>query len=305
MVIALSKMRTHDEFVDLVHTKHPNIMILSRYCGAQGRVECECEIDGYRWSTSASSLLHGSNCPRCSGKERYTLDDVKEKVRWITPSIEIVSTEYMGIDKPLDCVCNVCSHKFRTSAGHLFNGSGCPKCAGVARKDTESFKLRLSHINPSIEVLGEYVNNKTPVLCMCKVCGHKWYGTPNAMLSHAHGCPKCNLSRGERRISSYLDKNNIKYSIQQTFEGCYDKQYLPFDFYLPAMNVAIEYDGQQHFSPISFGVDDEDCIAKFETTKLHDEIKTAYCRNHNIKLIRIPYTDFNKIEQILNKLIVA
>ena len=61
--------------------------------------------------------------------------------------------------------------------------------------------------------------------------------------------------------------------------------------------VCIEYDGIQHFEPIErFGGKEE-----FSRTKIRDNIKTQYCKDNNIKLIRIPYWDFDNIEMILKK----
>ena len=39
----------------------------------------------------------------------------------------------------------------------------------------------------------------------------------------------------------------------------------------------------------------------FEDTKRHDEIKNNYCKANGIRLIRIPYWNIDKIEQILDK----
>ena len=41
--------------------------------------------------------------------------------------------------------------------------------------------------------------------------------------------------------------------------------------------------------------------AKLEKIQEHDKIKTLYCRDNGIRLIRIPYTQFNEIEEILKK----
>ena len=38
-----------------------------------------------------------------------------------------------------------------------------------------------------------------------------------------------------------------------------------------------------------------------EDRKIRDTIKNIYCQQNNIKLIRIPYWDFNNIEQILKQ----
>lgn len=40
---------------------------------------------------------------------------------------------------------------------------------------------------------------------------------------------------------------------------------------------------------------------QFQLRKIKDNIKTQYCEDNNIKLIRIPYWEFNNIETILNK----
>ena len=45
-----------------------------------------------------------------------------------------------------------------------------------------------------------------------------------------------------------------------------------------------------------FGGDDA-----LRNTKCRDEIKTQYCKENNIKLIRIPYWEFDNIEEILNR----
>ena len=40
-------------------------------------------------------------------------------------------------------------------------------------------------------------------------------------------------------------------------------------------------------------------MSGFKKTKLHDRIKNDYCFDNNIPLLRIPYWDFENIEEIL------
>lgn len=40
---------------------------------------------------------------------------------------------------------------------------------------------------------------------------------------------------------------------------------------------------------------------QFLKVKENDKIKDEYCKNNNIKLIRIPYWEFNNIESILQQ----
>lgn len=57
----------------------------------------------------------------------------------------------------------------------------------------------------------------------------------------------------------------------------------------------IEYDGIQHFEHREFLMTKEE----YFNLKRNDELKNLYCKNNNIILLRIKYTDFNKIEKIL------
>ena len=68
-----------------------------------------------------------------------------------------------------------------------------------------------------------------------------------------------------------------------------------FWFYLPDYNLLIEYDGRQHFEISEYFGGYEGFI----NTKIRDTIKNIYCRNNNIDLLRIPYWEFDNIENIL------
>ncbi len=177
----------------------------------------------------------------------------------------------------------------------LLSGEGCPKCSGLMRKTQEEFveEMRLKH--PTITVIGEYVNNRTKVKCFCNECETYFFSAPHTMLSNGNGCPNCTTSRGENRIKEWLNNNEVKYSFQHVFKECKDVRVLPFDFYIPSLNMAIEYDGIQHFEPKDFFGGEE----SFNKLKKHDSIKSNYCMENNIRLLRIPYFQYDEIENIL------
>lgn len=56
--------------------------------------------------------------------------------------------------------------------------------------NTSEFKKRIYELNPDIEVLGGYVNARTPILCQCNKCGLQWSPIPDN-LSRRPRCPKC------------------------------------------------------------------------------------------------------------------
>ena len=171
----------------------------------------------------------------------------------------------------------------------VLNGQGCSQCGidktrNAIKKEHQQYVDELKLKNNNLEVLGEYINAKTPILHRCLICENEWEVTPDSVL-RGTGCPKCKTSIGEKKISQWLDENNINYISQYKFSDCRDIRSLPFDFYLQDYNICIEYDGIQHFQPVDyFGGEDD-----FKITQLHDKIKTQYCKDNNIDLLRISY----------------
>jgi hypothetical protein len=62
---------------------------------------------------------------------------------------------------------------------------------------------------------------------------------------------------------------------------------LELDMYLPEISLAFEYQGQQHFTPISHWGGEE----ALEKTKLRDHKKIKLCQQHQVKLVHINHDD--------------
>ncbi len=100
---------------------------------------------------------------------------------------------------------------------------------------------------------------------------------------------------GESLVEKYLIENNIQYIYQKKFEDCRNILELPFDFYLTEKNICIEFDGIQHSQSVEYYGGEE----AFASRIVRDNIKTKYCIDNNIKLIRIPHLDLKNIDTIL------
>lgn len=113
---------------------------------------------------------------------------------------------------------------------------------------------------------------------------------------YGHGCSECNSSsRGEDRVKAYLENNGINFNRNYQFEDCVRVRKLKFDFYLPNKNICIEYDGEHHYQENKYFGE-----GNLEYMNKNDLIKSEYCTENNINLIRIPYWDLDKIESILS-----
>jgi very-short-patch-repair endonuclease len=110
-------------------------------------------------------------------------------------------------------------------------------------------------------------------------------------------------SSGEKIVRIFLEDNKIKFKQYHKMKGCFSEKngkcyLLTFDFFIPSKNLVIEYDGGQHFAPVSkFGGQET-----FERTVMLDGIKNKFCEDNGIKMLRIPYTKKkNEVYQILKK----
>ncbi|SCA96737.1 Uncharacterized protein BWINRA5_00052 [Bacillus mycoides] len=141
-------------------------------------------------------------------------------------------------------------------------------------------------------------NHETRALYKCKKCNHE--SEIRAASLGVKGCSNCKESKGEKQINDCLESNNLKFKRQFWFDDCRATLPLPFDFVVfneDEIICAIEYDGEQHYKVIPhFGGE-----AGLQKRKNRDEIKTNYCKENNIPLIRIPYWEFDNISQILDK----
>lgn len=107
------------------------------------------------------------------------------------------------------------------------------------------------------------------------------------------------VSKGEKRIIDFLKSKNISFENEKTFPDCMGRNRrkpLRFDFFLTDLNILIEYDGEHHFKPVNKGY-----RAKYvhERTKINDDIKNNYIKSKGLGLLRIPYWEYDKIEEIL------
>jgi hypothetical protein len=193
----------------------------------------------------------------------------------------------------------------QSTRSHCNEKHGCKQCQDSRlRKTTEEFisEAKKVHGDRYDYSLVDYKNGNIDVKIICKEHGifEQWPQTH----CKDHGCPKCKETKGERRVRQYLEKQNIEYNPQKYLEGCINpksKRRLYFDFYIPKHNLCIEFDGSHHFLE-SVGRFNWNA-GRLEKTQFRDNIKNEHCKSNNIKLLRISYLDYNKIETIIEKFI--
>lgn len=186
---------------------------------------------------------------------------------------------------------------------HHLKGHGCGKCGrkeinkSNGRKFTqEIFLEKVKHIEGLSFEKTVYKSKRDAVIVTCHQHGD--YETKAEVLLKGCGCPKCKSSEGEKQIRKWLQEKNIVFMEQMGFPGCNYKKKLLFDFYIPSMNLCIEYDGEQHYRKVNYWGGEKGLRVR----QIKDKIKNDFCKEKNIKLLRISYicNIIKKLEQNIN-----
>lgn len=295
--------KTNEEFIKECYQIHDNKYDYSlvKYKNNKTKVKIICEIHGL-FEQTPKIHLKGSGCPKCFGNIRLTNKEFIDRAKSIhNDKYNYDLVKYENNNKNVEIVCKTHGIFMQTPSNHL-SGKGCMGCykdkkPELRRLDKNDFikKANLVHSNKYDYSKSFYVDRKTDINIIC----HK-HGTFKQRPQHhlyGSGCPKCLSSKGENRVRKYLIEKCLKFEEQKTFKTLKYKTSLFYDFYLPEHNICIEYDGKQHYKIIEhFGGKTE-----FIKTKKKDEIKTKYCEDNGIYLIRIPYYDYENIDDILNE----
>jgi len=310
----------------------PFELISEVYDGNNKYLKWKCLIDdcGEEFESTWGDIYQSKGCPYCVGlkvglSNCLAIKNSRLASEWhptkngnLTPYDVTVSS---GKHVWWKCIKG---HEWSAEIKSRYNGNGCPYCSG--RLPTKENNLLV--FNPKLCKEWDYDKNvKKPeeytpssgeyVYWICKDCGHKW----KTSIDNRHngtGCPECNKSKGEKECKRVLiynnwteinqdnfdklineDKHNKDYYIpQKEFKGLIGLKggLLSYDFYIPKLNLLIEYHGNFHDGTAK-GQTEEDYEKQIE----HDKRKCEYAQNNNINLLIIWYWDFDKIEEILKR----
>lgn len=294
----------------------------------------KCVKCGNTWKATPNVRANQTcDCPYCSNPPRKIKAGFNDFITWseknkpeILNYLDNEKNEEENIDltklfpysrKKVNLICPDCGYKWKGKLEKLVAGRRCPCCSGkIVVSGINDFETKCKERNMEF-LLSEWdyekneikpnetlIGTKYKYHWICSECGYKWKSLIANRLKYK-GCPKCASSKGEKRISLFLDDKKINYISEYTFNDCLYKAKLRFDFAVfkeEKLVLLIEYDGEGHVHPITFGgCSQEEAITALKETKNRDKIKNKYCKSNNIPLLRIDYTDFNRIEEILHK----
>lgn len=200
-----------------------------------------------------------------------------------------------GKHKKWICICPVCKQEFKTQSNHILLDE-IKMCSTCSRKQFNDLSGKKFGKLTVVKRLYEYTDC-VKYLCHCDCGETSIVDARNLKAGKIKSCG-CLLSSLESSVKDLLIKEHILFETQKSFLECQDKNPLPFDFYIPKLNMLIEIQGQQHFYPIKhFGGEE-----KFYKQIHHDLLKEEFCEKNGYKLLQIAY--YENLEQKINEEIV-
>lgn len=261
----------------------------------------------------------GDKCPFCINKKKcekclsfitdskYT-DEFDVKKNTANPSkVHIKSNvKVWWIHKKGDHYHSWCS----TVYSRTIAKKGCPYCSNQATCSecnslTKFPRLLLEYSNKNVSLADTIMCSSTKKVWWKCIKNHEWVSEVRNRTKKGTNCPKCKSSKGEMKCLEVIKSiNKIKnFQEQYIIPECRYKKHLKFYFYCKLENhkeFLIEYQGEQHYNPVSFGG-----TSNLEVIKIRDGIKAKFCKEHNIPLLIICYSDFNNINLIINNFVNA
>lgn len=307
------KRLTTEEFkqrADIIHNGKYTYL-KSEYKNAYTEVCITCPIHGDFYQTPHSHL-RGRGCKKC-GIEKSRQSKFYNTEEFIGKAKEIHGdkydyslVDYKGCGVGVLIICPKHGVFLQKPLKHLQN-CGCQKCgkenrAKLKTKTTQEFIQRAMGIYGELYDYSQvnYVKAKQKVDVVCRKHGVFQVSPDNHL--RGKGCPKCKSSHVEMDIRNLLIENNIKFEEQKRFEWLGLQS---LDFYIPSKNIAIECQGEQHFSEKKlFG--GADGLARIQK---RDKIKKEKCNKHQITILyyadyklKFPYMVYTEKTELINEI---
>lgn len=312
-------------FLDKAKEKFGNKFDYSKvnYKGALKKVEIVCRKHGSYWQTPSGHLISPlGGCSDCNPSHiAWTKDEfIIEAKKKHGDRYDYSKVEYKGSREKIEIICKKHGSFFQIANNHLVGrngkGSGCLLCWHEEESTSQDDFIKQAkdtdeHFDKNYDYSKVvYKNCYTKIIIICPLHG-EFKQDPHGHLL-GQGCPNCRTSKGESRIMKILYENNIKFKLQQTFDGLVSPKNYPlrYDFFIPSKNILIEFDGLQHkdfkyYCELVRGIGKftaKQLKEKFKYMKECDRRKTSYAKKHGFELIRILQAD--NMKEILKKVIM-
>lgn len=282
----MRKKLTTEEFITRSNVIHNNKYGYSKvqYIGSQIKVVITCPIHG-DFEQKPNKHLQKQGCPKCINNIKDTKESfIQKAIKIHGDKYDYSLVDYINANLKVDIICKLDNYIFSQTPGNHISGKGCPKCSNHLVLGIENFIKRSNSIHNYKYDYSKsiYIDTNTKLKIHCNICNNSFEQTPRNHFA-GQGCPKC-LMKGQTKLY-----NNLKDLFTlEIIEWEYSPDWLGrqrFDIYFIEHNIAIEYNGKQHYESVEFFGGD----VKFKNQQERDTLKKDKCLNNNCLLLELKY----------------
>lgn len=306
---------TNENFDRFLIENKMNMIRLGNFKKISNPIQCQCNKCKRIWDPVARNVLKKHKCPKYAGIIKLTNENVDKIIA--DRNLKLIRMEdYKRAKHSTLWKCTDCQNTFKTSWDNIANQNkkGCGCKGGIFLLTPEYAKEKYNLEFRKIEII-ELRPRREKSTFKCLVCEQSWDAIKgNVLKNNASGCPNCRFKK-QRLVGELLRKyfpqtkeatlQNYKV-VDPEFRIDLLKKRAFVDFKLTYNNKEyfIEYNGQQHYMPVSFGfkttweADDD-----YKKQILRDESLVKFANDKNIGLLILSYSLTDKqIEEEINQL---
>lgn len=288
----MPKKLTNEEFINRCKERG-EYTPLTEYVNNSTSVLFRHDVCGREFYMKPIKFFVGQGCEPCRRKaaaDKFSQPG-RENFYKALDSLELQLTDknytYKNNRGTVEVQCKKCGNIQTSWITNLISGHGCQRCGWERSKRAnppEDIVPKLRQKAPDWELVGEYVNIRTPTLFKHLKCGKTFYRIPGTVLAKPDSCRHCHTSKGETAVCDFILEALGEESKSVICNGRRVLQGKELDIYIPTRKIAIEYDGLYYHSYEKLK-EKEDKIGV--PAQAYNEWKTNECTKRGIRLIHI------------------
>lgn len=200
----MSRKITQDEFKDRVMKIYDNsYKILSPYINKRSKVSVQHKC-GYTFDVVAGGFMYGkTKCPVCENNSTsLTTEAIKIRIQNKYGDEYELLSDYKGSTNTITVKHKTCGNTSNVLVSNFLRAKcGCVHCCqkGTTKNISQetknmrknNFLETVSVVNPTLEIIGDYIDSRTKIKVRCKDCNQEYYASPTT-LRRGNGCMICN-----------------------------------------------------------------------------------------------------------------
>jgi hypothetical protein len=263
----------------------------------------KCKV-GHIWNIEYGHIQQGGWCPKCAHSFPKTRKDYITLAKSNNGKCLFVGKNVLDGASKWKCHKG---HIWNTAYSCIQSGTWCPRCAGkIALVAADYHKLAKNKGGKCLLVGKIARDNSSKWKC---IKGHEWNATYDNV-HRGHWCPNCSQSIIQELLTNIVKKifpgRRVKSNVRP-FGWLRYKRKLQVDIWLPAIKLAIEYDGSQHFNIARFSKSqtEQDMKEALKALKKRDRLKDRLINEHKDEVtyfVRFNYKEKIDRDYVVRKL---